>query len=43
MTAEFKSAEAKDSADNFEEVEYPDADVVTMGDASYTKMLGRIW
>ncbi len=27
----------------FEEVEYPDADVVTMGDASYTKMLGRIY
>lgn len=27
----------------FEEVENPDADVVSMGDASYTKMLGRIW
>ncbi|MGW0390777.1 hypothetical protein ACWDYJ_07725 [Streptomyces sp. NPDC003042] len=27
----------------FEEIESPDADVVSMGDASYTKMLGRIW
>ncbi|MFI1256252.1 hypothetical protein ACH4U6_21095 [Streptomyces netropsis] len=27
----------------FEEIENPEADVVSMGDASYTKMLGRIW
>lgn len=35
---------AVDTVDDvFDEVELPDADVVTMGDASYTKMLGRIW
>jgi hypothetical protein len=27
----------------FEEIELPDADTVTLGNASYTKMLGRIY
>lgn len=27
----------------FEEVEKPEVDVVSLGSASYTKMLGRIW
>jgi hypothetical protein len=28
---------------SFEEIELPDADTVTLGNASYTKMLGRIY
>ena len=27
----------------FEEVETPDADCVSLGSASYTKMLGKVW
>jgi len=27
----------------FEEIDKPDIDVVSLGSASYTKMLGRIW
>ena len=27
----------------FEEVETPEADCVSLGSASYTKMLGKIW
>lgn len=27
----------------FDEVETPDADCVSLGSASYTKMLGKIW
>ena len=37
---------AKDTSRNdldFEEVETPDADTVTLGNASYTKMVGRIF
>ncbi|GAA2434371.1 hypothetical protein ACFPFX_29600 [Streptomyces mauvecolor] len=33
----------EDELVGFEEVEQPGADVVSMGDASYTKMLGRIY
>jgi hypothetical protein len=27
----------------FEEIETPEADCVSLGSASYTKMLGKIW
>jgi hypothetical protein len=37
-----ESTEAAE-AEFFEEVELPGADTVTLGSASYTKMLGRIY
>lgn len=36
--------QTRDRSDvDFEEIELPDADAVTLGNASYTKMLGRIY
>ncbi|MEU0373093.1 MULTISPECIES: hypothetical protein [Streptomyces] len=29
--------------ESFDEVESPEADIVSLGDASYTKMLGKIY
>ena len=36
-------AQEKNADLAFEEIELPDADTVTLGNASYTKMLGRIY
>jgi hypothetical protein len=41
-TRKADSTEAAE-AEFFEEVELPGADTVTLGSASYTKMLGRIY